>query len=99
MSKMSDFDVFSLLNVRNVKLDLMVNEKTSKVKREICAEKNASKLLYGPPPPPQKKHAILYKRFCIFVKQWYCTLQILSEYCTPCDGMGVTATGVTFSLL
>ena len=31
MSKMSDFDVFSLLNVRNVKLDLMVNEKTSKV--------------------------------------------------------------------
>ena len=57
MSKMSDFDVFSLLNVRNVKLDLMVNEKTSKVKREICAEKNASKLLYGPPPPKKKKKA------------------------------------------
>ena len=39
MSKMSDSDVLSLLNVRNVKLDLMVNEKQQSLARNMCRKK------------------------------------------------------------
>ena len=40
ISKMRDVDVLSLLNVRHVKLDLMVNEQKSNVKCKICAEES-----------------------------------------------------------
>ena len=39
MSKMSVSDVLSLLNVRNVKLDLMVNEKTAKFSAKYVQKK------------------------------------------------------------
>ena len=40
ISKMPDFDVFSLFwNVKNVKVDLMVNLKNGNIKRKICTEK------------------------------------------------------------
>ena len=56
---MSDFDVLSLLNVRNVKLDLMVNKKTkqkkpAKFSAKYVQKKNALKPLYGPPKKKQK---------------------------------------------
>ena len=37
---MSDFDVLSLLNVRSVKLDLMVNEEKNNVLCELCSEES-----------------------------------------------------------
>ena len=39
ISKMPDFDVFLFWNVKNVKVDLMVNVKNGNIKRKICTEK------------------------------------------------------------
>ena len=52
MSKMSDSDVLSLLNVRNVKLDLMVNE----IKTAKFSAKNV----------PKKAIIPLYRSFSCF---------------------------------
>ena len=50
MSKMSDCDVFSLLNVRNVMLDLMVNEKTAKFSGKYVQKKTHQNFSMDPPP-------------------------------------------------